>query len=129
MSAERAAEVNTYEVRAVRWAKGWELYVGDDCLTQCKTLDQAEHMVRECLEVTYDRPFDDAVINVTADLGGLEREALAARQAVEAATAAQTSAAARYRKVVAALRANGLPVAAIAEVMGISKARVSQLTR
>ena len=118
----------TYQVRAVHWAHGWELHIKGEGVTQVKTLSKAQQQVRDYLESMHERSFDDASINVTIDLDGLEQEASAARAATIKAAEAQEQAAKSARQVAKKLREAGLTVSDTAEVLGVSKGRISQLT-
>lgn len=120
-----------YTVRAVRWDGGWELYVLDDMgeeigVTQSHSLGDAERMVRDYLVIS---GAADAGFALEVDIDGLEDEVAAVRRDAAAAAAAQTAAAARSRHVASALKAKGLSGADIGKVMGVSRGRVSQLTK
>lgn len=41
------SDVTTYTVRAKHWKRGWELHIEGLGVTQSKTLDDAEAMVRD----------------------------------------------------------------------------------
>ena len=119
----------TYTVTAKRWKHGWELHIDGEGVTQTRTLATAKDQVRDYLESMHDRDFTDATVDITIDLDGYEDEVAAARREVAEAAAAQQRAAARSRAVATTLRARGLSVTDAAEVLGISRGRVSQLVR
>ncbi len=121
--------MNTVSVRAERWEGGWELYVGDIGVTQSTTLAGAEEMALDYLATRLGGEPADYSVSVFADLGGLEQDAAFARDATVAAAKAQEDAAAESRRVARNLRAHGLSVSDVAEVMHVSRGRVSQLTR
>ncbi len=123
------APVKTITVRAERWDGGWELYVGDIGVTQSTTLAGAEDEARDYLATRLGGEPEDYSVSVFADLGGLEQDAIHAREATAAAAKAQEDAAAESRRVARNLRAHGLSVSDVAEVMNVSRGRVSQLTR
>jgi len=113
---------------ATRWALGWELTVGNIGATQVRTLATAEQQVRDYLD-TVDPATDhvDWVIHVVPDLGSVIDEVRQAKTATDAAAKAQQDAARRMRDVAGKLRSQGLSLADTACVLGVSKARVSQL--
>jgi hypothetical protein len=130
--AGRVATVIEYEVRARRWAHGWELAVHDERgevgVTQSRTLAGAERMVRDYVALSEDvEPHSFGVI-VTVDLDGdLAGEAEAIREAIRRAEDAQRDAAARSRQLALRLKASGLTGADIAVILRVSPQRVSQL--
>lgn len=79
-----------YEVTAKRWSGGWELHIADVGVTQSRTLDDAEAMVRDYIAVDLDVPEDSFDMVITPELGGqeLKPSAATALAAVEAAAAA-----------------------------------------
>lgn len=66
----------TWDVRAVRWEHGWELHIAGLGVTQCRTLDGADRMVRDYAESLTADSADGDEVSVTVDLGGLERDAV-----------------------------------------------------
>jgi DNA-directed RNA polymerase specialized sigma subunit len=124
-----AAMNKTYTVKAIKWSGGWELHIDGEGVTQVKTLDKADQMVRSYLETRYDKDFASVAIEVTPDLGGFEVEIREARKALADAADAQVAAALRSRRVVATLRSKGLSVTDSAAVLGVSRGRISQLTK
>lgn len=118
-----------YDVKAVRWAHGWELHIGDIGVTQSHTLADAESMVRDFLALDGYADAATAKISITPDLDGLEDEAHRAAENTARAAAAQRLAAAESREVVRKLRNSGLSVTDTAAIMGVSRGRVSQLAK
>lgn len=118
----------TYHVRATRWDRGWELHVSDMGVTQAATLERADRAVRDYLATLLDVDDIDDEVVITPELGGLEIEAAAARQAVAEAGHLQKEAAARSRETAHRLRSAGLSVGDTAMILGISRGRVSQLS-
>jgi hypothetical protein len=49
------ADTNTYNVTAKRWKHGWELHIDGVGVTQSRTLDTAEQMVRDYIETLTDK--------------------------------------------------------------------------
>jgi predicted XRE-type DNA-binding protein len=119
--------VTTYVVRAKRWAHGWELHIDGIGVTQSRTLDGAEQMVRDYIETLTDRDVSDATVVVKPDLGGLEAKAADVRKQIEQAQRENREAAAASRALAGELRAAGLSVSDTAAVLGVSRGRVSQL--
>ncbi len=118
---------NHYTVRAKHWKRGWELHIDDIGVTQVRTLATADQQVRDYLESLLEIDATNATIDIIPELGDLAARAAAARQATEAASAAQREAAAQARTVVTELRDAGLSLADVATVLGVSRGRVSQL--
>jgi hypothetical protein len=119
--------VTTYAVRAKRWAHGWELHIDGIGVTQSRTLDSAEQIVRDYVETLTDRDVSDATIVIEPDLGGLEAKAADVRKQIEQAQRENRQAAAASRALAGELRAAGLSVSDTATVLGVSRGRVSQL--
>jgi hypothetical protein len=84
-------------VRAKRWAHGWELHIDGVGVTQSRTLDGAEQMVRDYVETLTDRDVSDATIVIEPDLGGLEAKAADVRKQIEQAQRENRQAAAASR--------------------------------
>ena len=120
----------TYRVQAKRWAHGWELHIDDVGVTQSRTLEDAEQMVRDYIESLTGRDVDAATIEIHPVINGqLEVEAVAAVAATRAAEADQLAAAKRLRAAAKALRGGGLSLSDTATILNMSRARVSQLTK
>jgi len=123
----------SYTVRAKRWRHGWELHIsrGNTAVgvTQSRTIASAEQVVRDYLATLYDLDKVTDEVAIVPELGGLERRAAAARKLTREAESAQRSAARESREVARALRGQGLSVSDTAEVLGVSRGRVSQLLR
>ncbi|MCL2091368.1 MAG: antitoxin HicB [Micrococcales bacterium] len=118
-----------YEVRAVRWARGWELHIDGVGVTQSRSLASAERQVRDYLATLYDVDADGVDVVVRPEVDGLEERAAQAVARTRAAEEESRSAAAQVRAVVTQLRDAGVSVDDTARIMGVSKGRVSQLTR
>lgn len=118
----------TVTVTARRWDGGWELWSGDDCLTQVRHLINAASQVRDYLD-TIDPTTDHTTWDVTV-LPDSELEIAAeARATAEAARIVTAEAAAKSRQAVTALINAGVSTTDAAVLMGISKGRVSQLAK
>lgn len=118
-----------YLVRAVKWAEGWELHIKDEGVTQTRTLEKAESQVRSYLETLHGQSFEHATIEVLPDLAELGVEVSRVRESVRSAAAAQEQAAKASRALARKLRDSGLSVTDAATILGVSRGRVSQLTR
>lgn len=114
----------TYHVTARPWEHGWELDIHDVGITQSHTLADADRMVRDYLQLD---GHPDSDVSFEFDLAGLEAEVDTARHLSDQAARDQVAAAAAWRTAAHRLRAAGLSVSDTAVVLGVSKARVSQL--
>ena len=122
--------MNTYAVRAKRWAHGWELHIAGVGVTQSHSLADAEMMARDYIVIDLDVPADAFNVEITPEIGdGLDAVVHEAREEVRVAAEAQRRAAERSRDVARALRAKGLSGRDVAAVLGVSPQRVSQLLR
>lgn len=119
-----------YTVIAKRWARGWELHIDGVGVTQSKTLNDAEEMVRDYISL--DTGADPASFcveifpEISHELDSATREA---RRAVAEAEKAQRAAAARSREAARSLKGIGLTGREIAVVLRLSPQRVSQLLK
>lgn len=121
--------MTTYTVHAERWEGGWELHVDGLGVTQSRTLATAQRHARDYIEtITGTDLTEDDDVNIIPAVGDLTTRAEQAREATRAAAIAQERAAAQAREVARDLRASGLSVQDVAEVMHVSRGRVSQLT-
>lgn len=119
------------DVIATRWDGGWELAIDGDPVTQVRTLDRAEQQVRDYLDtLDPDVDHEDVHVNLIPDLGaGVSVRVKEAREATAAAQERQIAAARQARTVVRELRAHGVTVSDAAVLLGVSPARISQLSR
>ncbi|MGO8885867.1 MAG: helix-turn-helix domain-containing protein [Streptosporangiaceae bacterium] len=120
---------NTYNVTAKRWKHGWELHIDGVGVTQSRTLDTAEQMVRDYIETLTDKDVSGDKIVITPDLGELDRKVTTVRELLAAADRQQQEARNSYRALAADLRAAGLSVSDTAAILGVSRGRVSQLSK
>jgi DNA-directed RNA polymerase specialized sigma24 family protein len=117
-------------VTATRWKFGWELELDRGGVTQVRALGRAAQQVRDYLDtVDPDADHSDWVINVVPEIGPLYAEARQAKAEADAAASATLAAARRMRRAVRDLRGSGLSVSDTATVLGLSRGRVSQLSR
>jgi predicted transcriptional regulator len=120
---------NTYNVTAKRWKHGWELHIDGVGVTQSRTLDTAEQMVRDYIETLTDKDVSGDKIVITPDLGEFGHKVTAVREVLAAADRQQQEARNSYRTLAADLRAAGLSVSDTAAILGVSRGRVSQLSK
>ncbi|HEY2313096.1 MAG TPA: sigma factor-like helix-turn-helix DNA-binding protein [Streptosporangiaceae bacterium] len=118
----------TYTVMAKRWKHGWELHIDGIGVTQSKTLATADQMVRDYIETLTDTDVSGAEVVITPELGALGEKVTTVRAQVDAAERAQRDAAAAKRRLADDLRAAGLSVSDTAQILGVSRGRVSQLS-
>lgn len=100
--------------------------------TQGRTLTEARKMAEDVVRIWADEIDSDTLRSATVilDIVGAERDLTdAVAKAQEAADDLARAARSAQRKVVADLRAQGLTTQDIADLMGITKGRVSQLAK
>lgn len=119
----------TYKVTARRWKHGWELHIDGVGVTQSRTLDTAEQMVRDYIETLTDQDVSGDSVEIVPELGPLDRKVRTVREQLAEADRQQQEARNSYRVLAGDLRAVGLSVSDIATVLGVSRGRVSQLLR
>lgn len=118
----------TYNVRAKRWARGWELHIDGLGVTQSRSLADAESMVRDYIAMDQNVDTDSFNVEITLEVGdGLDLAVREARDAVRDAEMMRSKAAAQSREVAWKLRAKGLSGRDVASVLAVSPQRVSQL--
>jgi hypothetical protein len=100
-------------------------------VTQSRTLDTAEQMVRDYIETLTDKDLSGDKVVITPDLGELDRKVATDRELLAAADRQQQDApnSYRYRALAAELRAAGPSVSDTAAILGVSRGRVSQLSK
>lgn len=123
--------MTTYQVRAKRWARGWELHIDGVGVTQARRLNDAETMARDYIAMDLDLAEDAfdvevAEIEVDEETDSLAHDAL---QAVEDAQRAQVAAAQRVSETVQRLTRDGLTNREIARYLDVSPQRISQITK
>jgi len=129
MTGRMAVGTDTYNVTAKRWKHGWELHIDGVGVTQSRTLDTAEQMVRDYIETLTDKDVSGDKVVITPDLGELDRKVATVRELLGAADRQQQEARNSYRALAADLRAAGLSVSDTAAILGVSRGRVSQLSK
>jgi len=124
-----ARGTSTYSVTARRWKHGWELHIDGVGVTQSRTLDAAEQMVRDYIETLTGKDVSGDAVVIVPELGALDRKVRVVREQLAAADRRQQEASRAYRALAAELRAAGLSVSDTAAILGVSRGRVSQLSR
>jgi hypothetical protein len=123
------AGTTTYHVTAKRWKHGWELHIDGVGVTQSRTLGTAGQMVRDYIETLTGKDASGDNIVITPELGDLDRKVTTVRELLAAADRQQQEARNSYRALAADLRAAGLSVSDTAAILGVSRGRVSQLSK
>lgn len=119
---------DTLDVIARRWKGGWELEIDPDHITQSRTLSTAPQQIRDYLD-TFDPAtnHDEIDIVITPEIGDLSERVRVARQATLAAARAQAEAASQSRAIIHALKEENFTGREIAQILGVTPGRVSQL--
>jgi hypothetical protein len=129
------ASVQRYQVRAVRWDRGWELHIADVTgaavgVTQVRRLSGAEAMVRDYLALDTGREPESFIVEIAPEVpGGLSQEIAAIRVEQQAVAVRQAELAAHARAVARRLKDAGLTGSEVGAVMGVSEQRASQLLK
>ena len=127
--------MTTYQVTATRDGDWWSLVAvnvaGREVASQSRRLDQADAAIREAIALVLDVDVDDFEVAISPDLRHVEvsdetLEALELRRAL-----AELSNRARRRTpaAIAELRSAGLTVRDVAQLLGITPSRVSQIEK
>lgn len=117
-----------YVVHAKHWAKGWELHIDSVGVTQSRTLDTAEGMVREYLSLALNVAESDVAVDMRIDVDSTVMADIKRARALQPRIAEeQADVAGLLRRAVAALRAERYSVSDIASILGVSRGRVSAL--
>lgn len=120
--------MSNINITARRWQHGWELFAGDEILTQSTTLADAAQEVRDYLATERGGEPEDYDVTVRADLDGVEDEVARTAARIHEVQEESADLAVRWRVLAAVLRTDcGLSVRDTAAVMDVSPGRVSQL--
>ena len=131
MARSSAAHTKDYRVEAIRSGGWWAITVPslDGVFSQAKRLDQVENRAREAISLMLAIDENDVGaldIVVTPPAGAAELLRVL-EVSVAAADEATRLAVATRREVAELLRAEGLPLRDVGELIGVSHQRVSQL--
>jgi hypothetical protein len=121
--------VKTFNAVATREGKWWVVEVEGVGTTQGRTTEEAEFMAADVVVAMLQLDPGEFEVNVVFRLpGDADKQVAEARQANQAATIAQKSAAAAIRTALSMVLAEGISKKDAAHVLGVSPQRVSQLT-
>lgn len=122
------ASVTTYTATATREGRYWVVEVVGVGVTQGRSLSEARDMAADLVVAVHDVPAKNVDIELVIDLpGGLTGRVREARQQSADAERAQRQAADQLRNAVVELRKTGLTGRDLADVLGVSPQRISQL--
>jgi predicted RNase H-like HicB family nuclease len=131
MAMSSAAQTKDHRVEVTRSGGWWAITVPalDGVFSQAKRLDQVEHSAREAISLMLDIDEDDVgALDIIVTPPARAAELLRALEvSVAAADEATRVAVATRREVAELLRAEGLPLRDVGELIGVSHQRVSQL--
>jgi len=121
--------MTTVTVMASRWKLGWDLELVGGGATQVRALGRAVQQVHDYLDsIEPEVNHDDWTIDIIPQIPRLHE--IRAAQAASAEAARATAAAAkRMRRVVKDLRRQGISGSDAAAILGVTRGRVSQLSR
>jgi DNA-directed RNA polymerase specialized sigma subunit len=128
-------DVTTYRVTATREADWWSLVAldveGREVASQARRLDQADEAIREAVALVLDVEDDAFDVDITPDLsrievsGGTLQALELRRELADLADRARRETPA----AVAELRQAGLTVRDVAQLLGVTPSRVSQIEK
>jgi hypothetical protein len=125
--------VNEYKIEVTRDGRWWMIRIPEvDGLTQARRLSEVDHMARDYLALVTHTPIDKIAVHTVSidvpklgDVGGRAHQITDEREAAaNAAVAAQSHAAKYARELIDA----EVPVRDVAQLLGLSFQRVSQLS-
>jgi DNA-directed RNA polymerase specialized sigma subunit len=128
-------DVITYRVTATREGDWWSLVAsgvqGREVASQARRLDQAESAIREAIALALDVDGGDFEVDIAPDLTHVEvsDETLEALQLRQALAVLSDQAHRRTPAAVAELRHAGLTVRDVAQLLGVTPSRVSQIEK
>jgi predicted RNase H-like HicB family nuclease len=131
MAMSSAAQTKDHRVEVTRSGGWWAITVPalDGVFSQAKRLDQVDDSAREAISLMLDIDEDDVgALDIIVTPPARAAELLRSLEvSVAAADEATRVAAATRREVAEVLRAEGLPLRDVGELIGVSHQRVSQL--
>jgi DNA-directed RNA polymerase specialized sigma subunit len=128
-------DVNTYQVTATRDGDWWSLVAHDvegrEVASQARRLDQADAAIREAIALVLDVDGDAFEVSISPDLRHLDvsDDTLEALELRRALTELSNQARRRTPIAVAELRAAGLTVRDVAQLLGVTPSRISQIEK
>lgn len=127
--------VKSYRVTATRDDGWWSLVAydvqGREVASQSRRLDQADAAIREAIALVLDVDRDDFDLEISPDLGhvAVSDDTLEALQMRRALAELSDRARRRTPAAVAELRAAGLTVRDVAQLLGVTPSRISQIEK
>ena len=127
--------MTTYQVTATRDGDWWSLVADDvegrEVASQSRRLDQADGAIREAIALVLDVDGDAFDVDISPDLRHVEvsDETLEALQLRQALAELSDQAHRRTPAAVAELRSAGLTVRDVAQLLGVTPSRVSQIEK
>lgn len=127
--------MNTYHVTATRDGDWWSLVAvnvgGREVASQSRRLDQADAAIREAIALVLDVDVDDFEVEISPDLRLVEvsEETLEALELRRALAELSDRARRRTPAAIAELRSAGLTVRDVAQLLGVTPSRVSQIEK
>jgi DNA-directed RNA polymerase specialized sigma subunit len=128
-------DVNTYRVTAIRDGDWWSLVAHDvegrEVASQSRRLDQADAAIREAIALVLDVDRDAFEVAISPDLRHVDvsDDTLEALELRRALTELSDQARRRTPAAVAELRAAGLTVRDVAQLLGVTPSRISQIEK
>jgi DNA-directed RNA polymerase specialized sigma subunit len=128
-------DVNTYRVTATRDGDWWSLVANDvegrEVASQSRRLDQADAAIREAIALVLDVDGDAFEVAISPDLRHVDvsDDTLEALELRRALTELSDQARRRTPAAVAELRAAGLTVRDVAQLLGVTPSRISQIEK
>jgi DNA-directed RNA polymerase specialized sigma subunit len=128
-------DVITYRVTATRDGDWWSLVADDvqgrEVASQSRRLDQADTAIREAIALVLDVDGDEFDVDISPDLRQVEvsDETLEALQLRKALAELSDQAHRRTPAAVTELRRAGLTVRDVAQLLGVTPSRVSQIEK
>jgi hypothetical protein len=124
--------MTTYKVEVTRDERWWMIHVPDiDGLTQARRIGEIEEMARSLIAISTDAPLSDVAVEIHSitvpglgDIGGKAEYVRSLRERAAEAEAQSVRESSYYAQ---SLTKAGVPVRDIAELLGVSPQRVSQL--
>lgn len=123
--------MSTLTARATRCGGWWAVEVDEipGLFAQVRRLEQVEAEVQDAAAGLTGDPAPSFTVEVVSSIDGVDLEALSSEVRSKRVELARAEAAASEasRRAVATLRAQGLPVRDVAQILGVTPQRVSQI--
>lgn len=124
--------MTSYKVEVTRDDRWWMIYIPDiDELTQARRIGEVELMARELIAVSTDQLLNDISVTVTsitvAGMGDVATTASEAQHLREEAQRLEQASLEAAKRFAQGMTEKGVPVRDVAELLGVSPQRISQL--